>query len=454
MPYIFKDPSFKSEEIIFDEITDSELEIKLKNAEQTYSQLRYTDYENRAKILLRTAEKLEKEKEHYARIITEEMGKITREAIGEVEKCALCCHYYAEHGKEFLKGDKVDASPLSASIEYQPLGVILLIMPWNFPLWQVFRCASAAIISGNSVVLKHASNVPQCALAIEEIFNSAAPDLNCLQNLFVSSDRIDNIIADKRIKAVALTGSEAAGRAVAATAGRAIKPALLELGGSDPFVVLEDADLELAVKNGITSRFMNAGQSCIAAKRFIVCEKIADEFCDLFAKAVGKLKTGKPDAPETDIAPLAREDILTEVEQQVNDAVAKGAKIICGGSRAEMDGNYYLPTILDCVSEDMQVWSKEVFGPVATIIRVKDADEALQIANDSDLGLGGSVWTKDTEKGRAFAMQLECGSAFVNCMVRSDPRLPFGGIKESGFGRELAANGVRQFVNIKTVCCG
>ncbi len=455
MPYFSLNPFDNSLFAKFDEVSDADIELSLARSEDCYKQWRYSSFSDRSQLLMQLAQHLRENKLIFAKIITEEMGKLIHESLAEVEKCAVGCEYYAKNGASFLKDEHVKTEANKSLIAYQPLGVVFLVMPWNFPFWQVFRCASAAIMAGNTVVLKHASNVPRCALAIQQIFADIGAPQGILENLLVSASRVASIITDKRIKSVALTGSEEAGRSVAAAAGRSIKPSLLELGGSDAFVVLADADINLAVQFAVKARFMNAGQSCIAAKRFIIVEQVADRFVELFSARVGDLKVGDPMSEKTSLAPLARKDLLIELHGQVVDALGKGGRLVCGGNPVSdqvfADGNFYLPTIIDKVVPQMRIYNEEVFGPVASIIRVKDADQALTVANDSLLGLGGCVWTQNLNIGEKFVRNMECGAAFVNNMVKSDPRLPFGGIKESGYGRELSSFGIRQFVNVKTI---
>jgi succinate-semialdehyde dehydrogenase/glutarate-semialdehyde dehydrogenase len=407
----------------------------------------------RCRLMARLAAVVRARRDALAALITAEMGKLISEALAEVDKCALVCDYYAEHGPAFL-ADEVIASDAGRSlVAYQPLGTVLAVMPWNFPLWQVFRFLVPTLLAGNTGLLKHASNVPQCALVVEELLTEAGFPAGVFRTLLIDAGRVADVIADPRLQAVSLTGSEAAGRQVAACAGQYLKKSLLELGGSDAFVVLEDADLELAVAGAVTSRFLNAGQSCIAAKRFIVVAAVAEAFRERLVAAVAALRPGDPALETTTLAPLAREDLRQELQRQVRASVAAGAVLVTGGEPLPGPGAFYPPTILDGVGPGMPAYEEELFGPVAALIRVADERQALAVANDSRFGLGGSVWTADTARGEAFARGMQSGAAFVNGVVKSDPRLPFGGIKASGYGRELSLLGIREFVNAKTLWC-
>ena len=405
----------------------------------------------RAELLRKAASLLRDKKDEFARLITLEMGKLVKESRAEVEKCAWACEFYAEHGAEFLKDEAVATEAGKSYVAYEPLGVVLAVMPWNFPFWQVFRFAAPSLLAGNTALLKHAANVPQCAEAIEGVFNEAGLPPGVFQNLPIEAAQVAEIIADRRVQAVTLTGSERAGRAVAKQAGEHLKKAVLELGGSDAFIVLEDADLDLTVESAVTSRFLNAGQSCIAAKRFIVADTVADEFIQRLAASVKTLHPGDPLDETTTLAPLARQDLRDELHRHVTDSLAAGASTVTGCVPLPGPGAFYAPSILDWVKPGMPAFDEELFGPVAAIIRVRDEGEAVQLANASRYGLGGSIWTRDPERGERLARRLECGLTFVNGMVKSDPRLPFGGVKSSGYGRELAQFGPREFVNIKTV---
>ncbi len=408
-------------------------------------------FQQRANYMRETAIVLRKNKLQLSQLISLEMGKLLKESDAEVEKSALGLEFYAEHAEAFLTPQHIKSDASKSYVTYQPLGTVLAIMPWNFPFWQVLRFAAPALMAGNTAILKHASNVPQCALAIENCFIEAGVPENVFRTFMITSSQVAPLIADSRVHAVTLTGSTPAGQSVASQAGKYLKKSVLELGGSDPFVVLEDADLDLAVKNAVASRYMNCGQSCIAAKRFIVIDEIADRFLEKFTFAVNALKTGDPLMPETTLAPLARYDLRDELHQQIETALSQGANIVAGCHPIEGPGAFYAPSIIDNVDSGNSAYREELFGPVATVLRAKNEAEAINIANDTPFGLGGSVWTKVSARGEQFALQLECGSAFVNGMVKSDPRLPFGGIKTSGYGRELSHEGIKEFVNTKTI---
>ena len=406
----------------------------------------------RCALFKRLAEDLRTQRDQLAQLITLEMGKLITEARVEIEKCATVCDYYAENATEFLDNEVIESDAGNSYLRYEPLGVVLAIMPWNFPFWQVFRFAAPVLVAGNVGLLKHASNVPQCALAIEKLFNDAGFPSGVFQSVMISSNEVERVIAHKAVQAVTFTGSEEAGRRVAALAANNLKKSVLELGGSDPFIVLEDVEFQHAIKNAVASRFMNAGQSCIAAKRFIVLDEVADEFVALFQMAVeNDLRPGNPALEDSTLAPMAQHRLRDDVHQQVTDSRARGARIVTGGMPGEGPGAYYQPSILDHVTPGMRLFDDEVFGPVAAIIRATDEQDAVRLANQTRFGLGGSVWTADSERGERIAAQLQSGSAFVNGMVKSDPRLPFGGVKASGYGRELSRHGLREFVNIKTV---
>jgi succinate-semialdehyde dehydrogenase/glutarate-semialdehyde dehydrogenase len=425
-----------------------------KALEQTARQAKSwarTSLVKRCALLEAVADQLDNERDGLAGLVTAEMGKLAGEARAEVEKCAWVCRYYAEHAEAFLADDPVRTDAKRSLVAHQPLGAVLAVMPWNFPLWQVFRFAAPAVAAGNVGLLKHASNVMLCSEAIEDIFKRAGAPPGLFTQLPVRSSKVADLIADSRIAAVTLTGSEPAGRAVAGQAGKALKKSVLELGGSDPFIVLEDADLDRAVKKAVQSRYMNAGQSCIAAKRFIVVERIADAFEQKLAKAVAELRPGDPSDDQTTLAPMARADLREEIHAQVEDALSHGAQLLTGGDAVDGAGFFYKPTVLSGITPQMRAYEEELFGPVASLFRVPDEAQAVQLANDSEFGLGGSVWTQDRDRGVAVARRLDCGCAFVNELVKSDPRVPFGGVKSSGYGRELSHHGIREFVNVKTV---
>ncbi len=410
-----------------------------------------TPLTQRCELMRRAAAVLRERREALARTITLEMGKLRQEALAEVDKCALGCEYYAEHGPAFLADEVIASDAGKSFVAWQPLGTVLAVMPWNFPLWQVFRFAAPALVAGNTGLLKHASNVPQCALAIEAVFRDAGFPDGVFRSLMITASQVDGVIRDARVHAVTLTGSEPAGRKVAAAAGECLKKSVLELGGSDAFVVLEDADLDWTVQQAVASRFLNGGQSCIAAKRFIVVDAIAGQFLPRFQAAVEALRHGDPMNEATTLAPLARPDLRDELHRQVSDSIAAGAVALTGCKPVEGSSNFYQPSILDEVRPGMRAYAEELFGPVAIVIRARDEVDAVRIANDSRFGLGGSVWTTDSARGERVARQLECGCAFVNGLVKSDPRLPFGGTKASGYGRELSLLGMREFLNAKTV---
>lgn len=421
---------------------------KIKTAAKTFLSWKNRPFSYRADLLKRAGELLRQNTEHYARTISAEMGKILAESRAEVEKCAAACDYFAEHGEIFLKDQVIPTEASKSFVTFQPLGSVLAIMPWNFPFWQVFRFAAPSLMAGNVGLLKHAANVTGCSLLIEKIFSEAGFPEGVFQSLLLDSKQVAGIIERDEIKAVTLTGSEYAGIQVAAAAGKNLKKTVLELGGSDPFIVLEDADLGLAAKIGTQSRMQNAGQSCIAAKRFIVMEKIKDEFTDRFKKNIDTLKQGNQLEALTTTGPIARLDLAEQLEQQLNASVKAGAKLLTGGGREQCN---FQPALLDEVKPGMTAFDEEIFGPVAAIITVKNEQEAIAIANASRYGLGASVWTKDVEKGERIAREIESGSVFVNSLMRSDQRLPFGGVKKSGYGRELAEAGIKEFVNVKSV---
>jgi len=401
--------------------------------------------------MMAAASLLDREKEKFARIITLDMGKLFRAAVEEVEKCARGCRFYAENAERFLEDEPAQTDAARSYVRYQPLGAVLAIMPWNFPFWQVFRFTAPALMAGNVGLLKHASNVPQCALAIEQIFCRAGFDDGVFQTLLIEPKQVEKLIVDPRVKAVTLTGSEKAGSAVASNAGRHIKKSVLELGGSDAFIVMPSADFEGALSTAVKARTINSGQSCIAAKRFFVADEIYDDFSQQFVERMRALKIGDPFDETTDLGPLATEQILQGVHEQVQKSIAAGAKLLTGGNRIHGPGFFYEPTVLVDVPKESPAYREEVFGPVASVFRVRDADEAVEAANDTTFGLGASAWTNDPAEQELFTSELETGMVFINAMVASDPRLPFGGVKRSGFGRELGAMGIREFTNTKTI---
>ncbi|HSN90381.1 MAG TPA: NAD-dependent succinate-semialdehyde dehydrogenase [Anaeromyxobacteraceae bacterium] len=435
----------------FEEIGDAALDAKLGLAASTFRTWRKVPFGDRARVLVRAAEVLEQRKDHWGRIMTSEMGKTLKSAVAEAEKCAWACRYYAENAERFLADEEWKSGAQRSYVRWLPLGPVLAVMPWNFPFWQVFRFAAPALMAGNVGLLKHASNVPQSALAIEEVFREAGLPEGAFQTLLVGSSRVARIVEDPRVVAVTLTGSEWAGASVASVAGKAIKKSVLELGGSDPFIVMPSANVEAAVKTAVTARCINNGQSCIAAKRFIVHERVYDRFEREFTKRMAALEVGDPFDAATDVGPLSSPAELEKLAGQVEAAVRDGARVLTGGKPLGGKGAYYPPTVLAGVPRTSPSFREEIFGPVAMIFRARDLDEAIDLANDSPFGLGSSVWTNDEKERQRFVDDLEAGCTFVNAMVASDPRLPFGGVKKSGFGRELSAVGIREFVNMKTV---
>ena len=435
----------------FDTLAPAEVMDRLARATAAFRVWKNTPFGERARLLMRAAGILESESEALGRMMTLEMGKPVRAGIDEAVKCARGCRYYAEHAARFLADEDVRTEAKASYIRYEPLGVVLAVMPWNFPFWQVFRFAAPALMAGNVALLKHASNVPQCALAIEDIFRRASFPDDVFQTLLIRSADVAPLLDDPRVSAVTLTGSEGAGADVAARAGRALKKAVLELGGSDPFIVMASADIAKAATTAAKARTINNGQSCIAAKRFIVAEAVADDFLDRFVAAMSALRVGDPMDAATEVGPLATPDLVADLEAQVSATVAAGARIVTGGARLPGPGNYFAPTVLVDVPRDSPAYRDELFGPVAAVFRVPSADEAIRLANDSTFGLGASVWTNDDVERERFVRELETGQVFVNAMVVSDPRVPFGGVKRSGYGRELGVHGIREFVNVKTV---
>ena len=435
----------------FTPLTSEEIEAKLALAESSFKTYRQTSMAQRSKWLNQAANLLETDAPKWGEIMTVEMGKPIKSAIAEAKKCSLVCRYYAENAEKFLADVTVATDASHSYVSYQPLGIVLAVMPWNFPFWQVFRFAAPALMAGNVGLLKHASNVPQCALAIEEIIKAAGFPEGVFQTLLIGATQVAAIVKDNRIKAATLTGSEPAGQSLASTAGDEIKKTVLELGGSDPFIVLEDADLEDAAGVAVTARMLNNGQSCIAGKRFILVETIADQFEKLLVEKFQALKVGDPRQEDTDIGPLATPGILNDIKGQVEKTVAMGAKVLLGGKPLEGKGNFYPPTILTDIPPDSPGMSEEFFGPVALLFRVASIDEAIALANSTSFGLGAAAWTNKPQYRERLIKDLEAGAVFINGLVKSDPRLPFGGIKRSGYGRELGVHGIQEFVNIKTI---
>ncbi|HEU0076315.1 MAG TPA: NADP-dependent succinic semialdehyde dehydrogenase [Longimicrobiaceae bacterium] len=435
-------------------LTGDELEDKLRLADEAFRAYRRTSVTDRARWMTRAAEILEAEKDALGELMTREMGKPVGAAVAEAEKCARACRYYAENGERFLADEEVETDATRSWVACRPIGPVLAIMPWNFPFWQAFRFIAPALMAGNVGLLKHASNVPGCALAIEDVLRRAGFPEGAFQTLLVGSEAVAGILADPRVRAATLTGSTPAGRSVGESAGRNLKKTVLELGGSDPFVVMPSADLDAAVRTAVTARTINNGQSCIAAKRFIVHADVYAEFERRFVEGMRALRVGDPMDPATQVGPLATQSIRDEVAEQVRRAVEAGARVLTGGSAPDRPGWYYEPSVLVDVRPDSPVYQEEIFGPVATLFRVDGVDEAIRLANDTVFGLGSSVWTRDEAERRRFVEEIEAGMVFVNAMVASDPRLPFGGVKESGHGRELSVAGIREFVNLKAVYVG
>jgi succinate-semialdehyde dehydrogenase/glutarate-semialdehyde dehydrogenase len=435
----------------FSPLGDAEVEQKLERAAAAFLSFRKLPFAERARRMSNAASILEKEKEPIARLMTLEMGKTLRSAIDEAVKCAWACRYYAEHAERFLADEIVETSANLSYVRYQPVGVVLAVMPWNFPFWQVFRFIAPGLMAGNVGLLKHASNVPQCALKIEEILLEAGFPSGVFQTLLISSQQVDRLLADPRVAAATLTGSEEAGVQVGVSAAKRIKKVVLELGGSDPFIVMPSANLAEAAATAVKARVINNGQSCIAAKRFIVAEQVADRFEKEFVRRMEALKMGDPFDEKTDLGPLATPDAVSSLDADVKKTVAAGARVLTGGTPAGGRGNFYLPTVLADIPRESPAYREELFGPVASLFRVKNLEEAIRIANDSRFGLGASAWTNDPGERERFINELEAGMVFINQMVASDPRVPFGGVKRSGYGRELSTYGIREFTNIKTV---
>jgi succinate-semialdehyde dehydrogenase/glutarate-semialdehyde dehydrogenase len=435
----------------FQPLSEGEIEKKLRLAVSAFKAERKTPFAERAKRMLRAAEILERDKEKFGRLMTLEMGKTLKSGVAEAVKCATGCRYYAENAARFLADEMVETGAKKSFVRYLPIGPILAVMPWNFPFWQVFRFAAPALMAGNIGLLKHASNVPQCALAIESIFLEAGFPEGAFQTLLIGSGQVDALLNDPRVAAATLTGSEQAGIQVGIGAAKRIKKVVLELGGSDPFIVMPSADLDAAVTTAVQARVQNNGQSCIAAKRFIVAEPVADEFERRFVAKMESLQVGDPFDEKTELGPLSTAGAVKDLDADVQKTLKAGAKLLTGGHPLSRPGNYYAPTVLTNVPKDSPAYGEELFGPVASVFRVKDQDEAIRLANDVRFGLGASAWTNDEKERERFINELEAGMVFINRMVASDPRIPFGGVKASGHGRELSVHGIREFVNAKTV---
>ena len=444
-------PATGKVEKTFEALSDAEIEVKLQTAADTFVRYRHVPFAERAKMMLKAAEILEKEKENFGRVMTTEMGKTFRSAVEEAAKCALGCRYYAENAEKFLADEIVETTASRSYIRYQPLGAVLAVMPWNFPFWQVLRFAAPALMAGNVGLLKHASIVPQSALLIEDLFRRAGFPTGCFQTLLIGSNKVDRVLGDPRVMAATLTGSEGAGIEVGIGAAKRIKKVVLELGGSDPFIVMPSANLEVATATAVKARIINNGQSCIAAKRFIVAESIAEKFERLFAEKMAAVRVGDPFDEKTELGPLSTSDGLADLDRDVKKTIAAGAKVLTGGMPLDRPGNFYAPTVLTNIPFGSPAHKEELFGPVASVFRAKGLDDAIRIANDCRFGLGASAWTNDKNERERFINDLESGMVFINRMVISDPRLPFGGVKWSGHGRELGAHGIREFTNIKTV---
>ncbi|GAA4396818.1 NADP-dependent succinic semialdehyde dehydrogenase [Actinomadura verrucosospora] len=451
-------PATGEVEKTFDALTDEEVDRRVARAADTFASYRTVPLERRAEWMKAAADVLDREADQIGAMLTTEMGKTHKAAVAEAHKCAKACRYYAEHAAEFLAdrrpADPADVNAWDAYVRYQPLGPVLAVMPWNFPLWQVIRFAAPGLMAGNVGLLKHSSNVPQTALFLEDLFRRAGFPEGAFQTLLIGSAKVERVLRDPRVKAATLTGSEPAGRSVAAIAGDEIKPTVLELGGSDPFVVMPSADLEAAARTAAESRCLNNGQSCISAKRFIVDTGCADEFERLFVERMRAKRVGDPMDEATDVGPLVSEEGRAEVEELVADAVGKGASVLCGGERPDGPGWYYPPTVVSGVTPEMRMYHEEVFAPVASLLRVSGVSEAVEVANATGFGLGSNAWTRDDGERERFANELDAGQVFINGMTTSYPELPFGGVKRSGYGRELSADGMRAFCNAKTVWVG
>ena len=432
----------------YDIFSDQSVEEEILNTHNEFSLWKKFSFNKRKEILLKISQKLKNDINVHAEMITKEMGKPIKESRAEILKCVWVIEYYAENAADFLKSKTIKSDYAESYVQYDPLGVILGVMPWNFPYWQVFRFIAPSLMAGNTCVLKHASNVSGCALLIEKLVHSCSEYKSIFKVLLISSSQVEKVIKNPYVKAVTLTGSEYAGSEVAMRAGKEIKKTVLELGGSDCFIVLDDADIKLAAKTSILARFLNSGQSCIAAKRFLVHKNVYDEFINIVQKSIKALNVGDPMLEETDVGPLAKNNFITEIDALVQSSIKKGAKCLLGGKYSD---SFYEPTLLIDVKEDMDVFTCETFGPIFCISKILDSEEAIRLANNSDYGLGGSIWTKNIEKAKNMASRIETGAVFINDMTKSDPRLPFGGVKKSGYGIELSKYGIREFVNMKTV---
>jgi len=453
-PILSVNPATEEQLARFEPFDEERTEQALGEAQDAFGAWRRRSFDERAVPMRRLAKVLRERSDRYGRLMTLEMGKPISEAKAEIEKCAWNCEFYADNAASYLADEPATSNGKRAYVAFEPLGIVLAVMPWNYPFWQVIRFAAPALMAGNAAVLKHASNVPQCALAIEEAIADAGFPQGLFRTLLLAGSAVEPLIADERIRAVTLTGSSDTGRRIAELAGRALKKCVLELGGSDPFIVLRDADLDAAATVGTRARNQNTGQSCIAAKRFLIEDDVVDDFAQRFASKVAALKIGDPLDPATQVGPLARGDLRESLERQVKESVAMGAKLLTGGKRWGTRGYFYEPTVLANVTTEMPVFTEETFGPVAAVMTVRDADEAIERANSSEYGLGANLWTRDETRADALARRIESGQVFINGMVASDPRLPFGGVKHSGFGRELSSYGIREFVNIQTIWVG
>lgn len=451
MSLVSKNPATGEVMQEFDELTSEQIDAKIGKAQEAFHKWRKMSFAERAVPMKKLAQLMKERAREYGEIMTREMGKPISQAIAEAEKCAWAAEFYAEKAEEFLAPEIIETDGSESYVQHDPLGIVLAVMPWNFPFWQALRAACPALMAGNTMLLKHASNVPECGIVIEKVFVDAGFPEGVFQNLTIRSSSVEQILTDKRVVAATLTGSEYAGSEVAKTCGSKIKPTVLELGGSDPFIVLSDADLDFTCENAVKARFQNNGQSCIAAKRFIVMEDRYEEFIEKYKAAVESQIMGDPMKEETQIGPLATEQILKDIEVQVEKSVEMGARVVTGAERGEGAGYFYKPTVLADVVKGMPLYDEETFGPAAAVIKVSSEEEALEVANDTDLGLGASIWTADTEKAKKMAADIFAGAVFINSMVKSDPRLPFGGTKTSGYGRELSHHGIKEFVNVKTV---